>query len=186
MKLKKLSASMALIGILCMMLHVCYSIFAYLTMYYNPFLKYVFAVPFMVATCLHGVFAMLAVFTQADGTRMDLYPKQNLRTILQRGTAALIFPLLILHINTFNLMQSCAESGRRGLIVLLILAQVLFFAVIITHVAVSLTKAFITMGWLTSRETQQRIDKAIYALGALLFVVAVFAIVKTQVIMFLS
>ena len=53
---------------------------------------------------------MLTVFLQADGTRLDLYPKQNLRTILQRASAALILPLLILHINTYDLLASTAEA----------------------------------------------------------------------------
>ena len=107
MKLKKANAVLALLAILIMLMHVGYSVFAYLTMYYNPFLSKLFAWSFMVIACLHAVCGMLAVFLQSDGTRLDQYPKKNLRTILQRVSAALIFPLLILHINTFALMKGC-------------------------------------------------------------------------------
>lgn len=186
MVLKKASAALALFSILCILLHIGYNVFAYLTMYYNPLLKNLTAIPLMVAVCLHAVLGMLSVFTQADGTRLDLYPKQNLRTILQRASAALIFPLLILHINTFALMQGCAERGQTAFILLLMAAEILFFATIIIHVAVSFTKAFITLGWLTSQETQQRIDRVVYVLGAIIFVVSVVAIVRTQVFMFLG
>ncbi len=186
MKLKKVNAALALLSILFMLLHIGYSVFAYLTMYYNPILKNIFAVPFLAAVCLHAVLGMLTVFLQADGTRSDLYPKQNLRTILQRVSAALIFPLLILHLDTFALMQGCAEKGQTGFIILLIAAEILFFATVVIHVAVSITKAFITMGWMISRETQKRADRVIYILGAAVFAAAVYAVVRGQAVMFLG
>ena len=72
MGLKKLNAALGLLSILCMLLHMGYSIFAYLTMYYNPQLKNIFAYPFMVLACLHAVCGMLTVFTQKEGGRPDL------------------------------------------------------------------------------------------------------------------
>lgn len=183
--MKKINAVLGLLSIVLMLLHMGYTIFAYLTFYYNPFLKMVFAIPFIVVVCLHALLGMLTVFTQADGTRMDLYPKQNMRTILQRVSAALIFPLLILHINTFSLMRSDAAKEHPIIIILLIAAELVFFAAVITHVAVSLTKGLITLGLLTSREKQKTIDRVIYVIGAAVYILAVFAVVRTQVIMFL-
>ena len=89
MRLKKINAALGLLSIVAMLLHIGYTVFAYLAFYYNPTLKLLTAIPFMVLACLHAVCGMLAVFIQADGTRLDLYPKQNLRTILQRASAAL-------------------------------------------------------------------------------------------------
>ena len=155
-------------------------------MYYNPVLKYVFAVPFMVMACLHAICGMMTVFTQGDGTRMDLYPNQNMRTVLQRLSAALIFPLLILHLYTFTLMNNSATSGKIIYVILLIIAEVLFFATVITHVSVSITKAFITLGILSSKELMDKIDKVIYIVNAVVFVIAVVVIVRGQIIMFLS
>ena len=185
MKLKKANAVLALLAILIMLMHVGYSVFAYLTMYYNPFLSKLFAWSFMVIACLHAVCGMLAVFLQSDGTRLDQYPKKNLRTILQRVSAALIFPLLILHINTFALMKGCAERGLKGFVILLIFAEIMFFAVIIIHVATSVTKAFITLGWLTSLKTQKKLDLVFYVLGTVIFIVAVYSVVRGQAMMFL-
>lgn len=186
MKLKKINAVLALLSILLLLAHVGFSVFAYLTMYYNPILTLVFAWPFMITACLHAVCGMLTVFFHADGTRLDLYPKKNLRTILQRVSAALIFPLLILHIKNFALMKDCAERGQKGFVFLLFFGEILFFAVIVTHVATSLTKAFITLGWLISVEKQKKLDRMVYILGAVIFAVMVYAIVKGQVMMFLS
>ena len=186
MKLKKINAVLGLLSILLMLLHIGYSVFAYFTMYYNPVLKYVFAVPFMVMACLHAICGMMTVFTQGDGTRMDLYPNQNMRTVLQRLSAALIFPLLILHLYTFTLMNNSATSGKIIYVILLIIAEVLFFATVITHVSVSITKAFITLGILSSKELMDKIDKVIYIVNAVVFVIAVVVIVRGQIIMFLS
>ena len=146
MRLKKINATLGLLSILLLLLHMGYSIWAYLTFTYNPTLKLAFAVPFMVVACLHAICGMLVVFTQADGTRLDLYRKLNRRTILQRVTAALIFPLLIVHINTFTLMSACKTNGQTLFIILLIVAELAFFACVIAHVAVSLTNGLITLG----------------------------------------
>lgn len=186
MKLKKASAVLGLLSILLMLAHVVYSVFAYLTMYYNPMVTKLLAWPFLAAVCLHAVFGMLTVFLQADGTRMDLYPKKNIRTILQRVSAALIFPLLILHVFTYSLMQGFAQQGQKGLVILIMLGEILFFAVIITHVVTSTTKAFITLGWMTSLQTQSRVEKVLYVIGAIVFVVAAVVIVRAQTFMFLS
>ncbi len=183
--LKKANAALGLLSILLILLHVGYSVFCYLTFYYNPVLKLVFAYPFMVCACLHAICGMLIVFTMKDGGRADLYPKQNRRIILQRASAALILPLLILHINTFSLMRKSAEGGYTLFMILLILAGILFFAVVITHVAVSFTNSLITLGRLTDREIRMSIDKAVYVIGAIVFALSVYAVVKGQAVMFL-
>ena len=185
MKLKQINAAVGLLSCLCMLAHMGYTVGAYIAYYYNPFLLKLFSVPFIALVCIHSILGMLTVFLQNDGGRLDLYPKQNIRTILQRVSAALIFPLLILHINTFSLMRSSSESGNKAVIVLLILVEILFFAAIETHVAVSFTNGFITLGMLTSRELQKKIDRVIYILGALSYLIAVYAVVKTQAGMFL-
>ncbi len=186
MKMKKINAALGLLTIVFMLMHVGYTIYAYLTFYYNPFLKMVFAIPFMVSVCLHAVCGMLTVFMMADGTRADLYMKQNRRTILQRVTAALIFPLLILHINTFSMMSACAGNGQTLLILLLIAAELVFFASVITHVSVSLTKGMITLGILSSAETQKKLDRIIYVVGAVVYAAAVYSVLKVQIVMFLQ
>ena len=59
MRLKKINASLGLLAIAAMLLHIGYTVFAYLTFYYNPVLKMWTAVPFMVLTCLHAVCGLL-------------------------------------------------------------------------------------------------------------------------------
>ncbi len=186
MRLKKINAALGLLSIVFILLHIGYTVFSYITYYYNPLLKIVFAVPFMVLVCLHAVCGMLTVFMQADGTRMDLYPKLNLKTVLQRVSAALIFPLLILHINTFSLLQASAERGMTFFTILLFISEMLFFATVLIHVSISLTKGLVTLGVLTSVEIQKNLDRIIYVVCALIYVVAVCSVLKTQIVMFLK
>ena len=185
MRLKKINAALGLLSIAAMLLHIGYTVFAYLAFYYNPTLKLLTAIPFMVLACLHAVCGMLTVFIQSDGTRLELYPKQNARTILQRVSAALMLPLLILHINTFGLLQSSAEAGQWIWFALLMLSQPLFYGVVQTHIAVSVTRGLITLGWLSSTEKQKVIDRVVYILCALAFVVSPFVVVRTELAMFL-
>ena len=65
-------------------------------------------------------------------------------------------------------------------------AELLFFATVITHVSVSLTKGLVTLGILESRETQKKLDRIIYVIGAVVYVVAVYAVLKVQIVMFLK
>ena len=185
MKLRKANAAVGLLSALFMLVHIGYNVFCYLTFYYNPVLKTVFSLPFIVLVCVHAVMGMLTMFLNSDGTRLDDYPKQNRRIILKRVSAALIFPLLIVHINNFSIMQQSAQAGNVALVVLLIVAEVLFFAVVITHIATSLTAGFITLGFLESREVQVRMDRAIYVVGAIVFAVSSYSIVSGHVVMFL-
>ncbi len=185
MKLKKINAALGLLSIVAMLVHIGYTVFAYLAFYYNPTLKLLTAVPFMVLACLHAVCGMLTVFLQADGTRLDLYPKQNARTILQRASAALMLPLLILHINTYNLLRSTAEAGQWLWFALLMFSQPLFYGTVLTHVAVSVTRGLITLGLLASSERQRRVDRVVYVVCAVAFAVATFVVLRTELAMFL-
>lgn len=185
MKLKKINAVLGLLSIVAILGHMGYNVFAYLTFYYNPTLKILTAIPFMVLVCLHAVCGMLTVFLQTDGTRLDLYPKQNIRTILQRVSAALILPLLILHINTFSLLRSTSEAGQWLLFALLMLSQPLFYGVTLTHVAVSLTRGLITLGLLSSRDKQKRLDLIIYIICGVAFAIVTFVVLRTELAMFL-
>ena len=183
MKLKKCNALLSLLSFTSMLLHIGYSAFAYFTLYYNPGLTRIFSAPFFGLTCLHAVTGMCSVFFLSDGTRGNLYPKKNISTIVQRLTAALIFPLLILHLSTFDLLQSSSSGGKPVYFILLLLSEVLFYAVTVTHAAVSFSKALITLGVLCSEKARKITDRIIYILCAVFLAAASFSIIKGQITM---
>ena len=58
MPLKKINAALGLLSIAAMLLHIGYTVFAYLAFYYDPMLKLLTAIPFMVLACLHAICGM--------------------------------------------------------------------------------------------------------------------------------
>ena len=170
---------------LAIFVHIGYAAFAYLTFCYNPLLKKVTSFPLMALLCLHAVLSMGIVFFSADGTKLNQYPKQNVGTILQRGSAILILPLLILHINTFSLLQTCAGNGNWFCFVLLLISQPVFYATVLTHVAVSVSRAMITLGRVSSLEKKKTVDRVVRIICAVFFIVVSFAVIKGELAMFL-
>ena len=185
MKLKKINAAAGLLSSLALLIHVLYNIYSYLTFYYNPSLKMLTAIPFILFTCIHAVCGMCSVFLLSDGTRLDIYRKQNRQTVIQRISAALIFPLLILHLRTFDLLKTSAGNKQWLLYALLTILQVIFYAVTAAHIAVSFSRALITLGILNDRDKQKKLDRFVHVFCVVLFAAAVFAVVKGQLKMFL-
>ena len=184
MGLKKASAVLALLTILALLAHVGYNVFCYLTFYYNPMLKTLTAAPVIVFACLHAIAGMCSVFLLGDGTRVGPYQRQNRRTVIQRVSAALIFPLLIVHLNTFGILSDASQHGAWLLFCLVLVAQVAFYAVVAMHVATSFSRALITLGLLSSKKTQAHADRIANVVCACLFLVASFVVVRGQLGMF--
>lgn len=136
---------------------------------------------FMGLCSVHAVLGMIAVFMGGDGTRANLYPEKNAKTVVQRITAALIFPLLILHINTFTWGESLAENGQMFLFWLLILAQVMFFLVVLAHTGISVPKAFVTLGLITQEKTLKRVERCCLIFFCLVFLASVIFVIRKEV-----
>ena len=184
MKLKKCNAILGLLSILFIILHMLYNIYCYVFFYYNPVLKWATAVPLLAAVGLHACLGMSILFLQPDGIGADPYRNKNRETFLQRITAGLMIPLLFLHLYGFQLMQNSASSGNKLLFYAVIMAEIVFYAVVLTHVAVSFSKAFITLGWISSMNTVKTLNRIVYVICGILFLVGTVAIVRGQLLMF--
>jgi hypothetical protein len=186
MKIKKINAAAALFTAVLLIIHVLYCCYEYIAMYYNETLKTVTALPFMIMTCLHAVMGMLSVFLLSDGTRADLYPRLNRATVIQRTTAALVFPLLILHLKTFEILKNLSSQGQGFKLYAVMASQVLFYAVIMTHTAVSISRALVTLGIIKSNEKRKKTDRIVFIFFAALFIFASFFILKGEAGLFLK
>ncbi len=184
MILKKSNAVLGLLSSIAVVVHMAYNCFCYLTFYYNPALKLVTSMPLMVLMCGHAICGMCAVFLLGDGTRLDLYPQKNRKTIIQRISAALIFPLLIVHLKTFEAMKSLSESGIWIGFALLMVLQLLFYVVITVHTSVSFSKACITLGLLVDEKKVRLTDRIVTLVMTALLLVTSFAVVKGELTMF--
>ena len=184
MRLKKINAVLALLSVLTLLIHMGYNIFSYITLYYNPVLSRLTALPFMTVVCLHAVCGMCSVFLLGDGTSVNIYPKQNKGTVIQRVSAAFIFPLLIIHINTFSLLEKISSGGRPWQFILIAVIQVLFFSVLASHIAVSVSRAFVTLGLLSNMKKKKTMDTVVCILCAVLTVIAAASVIRGEIIMF--
>jgi hypothetical protein len=184
MILKKSNAVLGLLSSIAVVVHMAYNCFCYLTFYYNPALKLVTSMPLMVLMCGHAICGMCAVFLLGDGTRLDLYPRKNRKTIIQRVSAALIFPLLIVHLKTFEAMKSLSESGIWIGFALLMVLQLLFYVVITVHTSISFSKACITLGLLVDEKKVRLTDRIVALVMTVLLLVTSFAVVKGELSMF--
>lgn len=184
MKIKKINAVLSLITVLLLLAHIVYNAFCYLTIYYNPVLKLVFSVPFMIAVLIHAVLGMLSVFLLSDGTNLTEYPRQNWKTIVQRTTAALFFPLLLVHINSFDIYTFSVEGGKYFLFFLVMFCDIFFYLVTAMHVSVSISRALVTLGLISSPKTQKSIDNVAMTVSLIIVIIAAAIIVRGQIFMF--
>ena len=181
MKLKKINAVLALLTTLALLCHIGYNTYVYISLNYNDTLATLTRMPLMACVSLHAVCGMCCVFLLGDGTRALDYPGLNKRTLVQRISAALIFPLLIIHLDTTGFLVQNAEEGKMVLFWMLIFLQVLFYVVIAFHTATSFSKAFVTLGWIYSADTEKRLARITYIVMAVLVVIASVAIVRYEI-----
>ena len=101
------------------------------------------------------------------------------------NSAALFFPLLLPHVKIFSLLQNAAASGKLFGFAMLLVLEILFFADGILHIAVSFSRALITLGWLKKPQTQKILDRVVWVICAVAFLAAAVAVVRGQLVMFL-
>ena len=182
MILKKINAVTAILSALALFVHMGYNAYLYYTLLYNPVLSSITSISVMVLVCIHAVCGMCSVFLMGDGTRADSYGRQNKGVILQRVSAALIFPLLIVHIKTFDLLKKCADNSQWVLFGLLIFIQILFYVVVLVHTATSFSKAFITLGILGDSNKKRIIDRIVYVVCVVVFLIMMVTVVRGELL----
>ena len=179
-RLKKINAVLGLLTMILLITHSGYMAFCYFIMTY-PSLIRALSWPLAVAFCLHAMLAMSLVFMNSDGTSLALYPGYNKSTVVQRISAAVLFPMLLIHLWNYQLLSMIGEAGSKAALFVFAVVEILFFGTVFTHIAVSFSRALITLGLLTSREKQRTTDKAMIIICAALFALTAIAIVRAQV-----
>ena len=182
MKVKKISAIFALMAVLLLFFHAAYEIWSFIKFYYNPAVTTGIAFGFVTCAILHGIMSMYALAVKHDGDTLKLYPKSNIRTIIQRLSVAGVLIILPFHIKTMDWISG--HFGGKIFFIVLLILEVLFWGCTFLHVGASFTRALITLGILKERKTQKIIDGIIWVLCAVMFVASVYVIIKTQIFMF--
>ena len=178
MKLKKANATFGLLTIALLLAHAGYEVITFSLMLYDPVVTKVIGWSCMAVVGIHAILGMSIMMFAHDGSDLWKYPKENRRTILQRGSAIGILVMIALHLKCFDLIK----SGTAGLVAAEVI-QVLFFACVFTHIALSFSNAFVTLGVLEDLKKKQRIDAVASIICGICFIVAAFVIGRTYVIM---
>ena len=98
-----------------------------------------------------------------------------IRTVLQRVSAVLLILLLPLHIFSFPMLKSSAGSFGY---VMVEAVQIIFYATLFCHVALSFSNALVTLGWLSDIKKKRVIDVIVLVI-CVIMLIAVSAIITT-------
>ena len=178
--MKKINGILGLLAILLLLVHVVYQAIAFLIFYYNPIMSKLMSWGFLIVAALHALLSLWMVCFSHE-SKTVLYPRQNIRTMVQRISGIGLLVLSLAHIKMFSLLGMTAGSPAMAGV---ILVEILFFILIYAHVAASFTRALITLGWLQSRKTQRTLDRCLWTVLGLGILAAAVIIIRTQLIMF--
>ncbi len=181
MKLKKANAFFGLLTILLLLVHAGYEMVAYVKFLYNPFVTKLLSYLVLVALLIHMVLGMSIMMFANEGTDLSKYPKDNKGTIIQRASAIAMMVLVFGHINSFAILNS--HFGGVFSLIVAVLIQVLFFGAVFAHVGTSFSRAFVTLGLLSSMEKKKVIDRIVWTLCAIAFVAIVIILTKTYIML---
>ena len=179
---KQINAYLALTAAALLLVHLCYTVVSYLLFYYHAVITAVIGHALGAIVIAHILLSAVNVFGRHDTISLRTYPRLNIRTILQRVSVLIAILLVPLHLRTGKAVsaRTVEESGFRALMV----TEILFWGLILLHIALSLTRAFVTLGWLRSAQGQKRADRIIWVVCALLFAAAAVVVIRTRVAIF--
>ena len=175
--MKKANAWLALLTYLVLLVHVVYQVVSYIAFFYNPILTKTFAHVTMGLFVAHAILSLVILVRNHDAKPLEMeYKGINARTYMQRIFGILMCVLLPLHIFMMVIL-----SKNVGTIFYNIeeVAIVLFFWALFTHVGLSLSNAFVTLGWLSDIKVKKVMDVVIFIICQILFAVTSFVIVLT-------
>ena len=160
MKLKKFNAVLGFLVLLSLCGHAGTMGVSLWTGWYSFFLCKTFAKITVSLLVLHALCSLCLFFFVHDGAELA-YPKYNASTILQRVSALLVLVLLHIHMKAYAHMAT-GTALSAGQTAFFCVTELLFFASVLTHIAVSVSKGVITLGLTTSAKAVSVIDRITY------------------------
>ena len=162
MKLKKVNAAAGLLTALILMCHagmMCVSLY---TGWYNFILCKSFAHMTESLLIIHAACSLIIMFFYNDGTSVALYRKDNKSLIIQRASALLMIVLIHMHTVAYAHMAT-GEILTTSKAIRLWVFEIIYIVTVMTHFAVSFSKAFVTLGLISSQKKFCIMQKIVYA-----------------------
>lgn len=164
---KKINAMLALFSIAALIIHAGYQTVSYAILYYNPVVSKVLGYIIVIPVVCHIFLSVISVLFLHD-SRTIAYWRFNLAIIIQRICAVLLLCLFPVHIQSFELLQAHPDGPVFALIKV---AEILFYAVLFTHISVSFSRALVALGIMKNIENKKRLDHIVWIVCAVLFIV---------------
>ncbi len=120
---------------------------------------------------LHILISCYMIFISHEGKRISPYPRENMSTLLQRISGFLMILLLFFHVGLAEKLLA-RQDGSLWFFILNVTAAILCYGTVLLHIALSFSRALITLGALSSRKTQRRLDRILWIVLGLLFIAA--------------
>jgi len=122
----------------------------------------------MTLAMTHVLVSILIITVFHDNKVKILYPRSNVRTILQRVSGVLMLFFLFLHMHTSARLIAHADAGT-GYKLLNYMIMVFFFAMVFLHISVSFSGALVTLGVVESMQKKRMIDRIVWVIAGLFF-----------------
>ena len=180
MLLKRTNAYLSIIITILLVIHAGYESVAFCLMYYNPLMSKITGYLIAGTVTAHAVISVICLFVLHD-SKSVMYIRLNIRTVIQRVCALVMIVLLPVHIFSFPILSRSA--GSYGY-VLTEAAQVLFYAAVFTHIAVSFEKSLITLGKLENEVSRRRLTRIVTVVCLLSFVLTSVITITTHIKIF--
>ena len=180
MNIKKINAILSLLLFLLLLIHIIYQMIAYIMFLYQPVVTKLLGYAVIVPMLCHAILSVINVLFLHD-SRTILYKKANAVTCLQRISAVIMVLLLPAHVDSFSLYDMTAGTGAFFVSAAI---QILFYAAVLIHVAASFSKSLVTLGLLGDYRKMKTIDRIMYAVCTVLFIVVSVVVTKTSMTLF--
>ena len=164
MKLKKFNAVIGLLIVLSLCGHAGTMGYSIWTGWYSYVICKMLARMTVSLVAVHVIVTLVEFFFFHDGSDFT-YQKYNRSTILQRVSALAMLVLIHIHTKAYAHMATGAVLTTEQAIFFCV-EEIVFFACVLTHVAVSVSKGVITLGLVSSSKAVSVIDKICYVVCA--------------------
>lgn len=181
MIIKKINAVLSMLTVLLLFAHSTYEIIAYSFFIYDVSVVKILARSFMTVAIIHVIISIIILLFFHEKKLLTKYGKYNWRTLIQRISALAVIVLLAIHIKTANYLLSDGKT-MAGIITVLII-EFLFFTSVMLHIGSSFSRAMISLGIITAKKTQTRVDIIVSVICIIWLLAACIAIMRTQYIL---
>lgn len=166
MVIKKINACITILATLMLFMHSIYQALTYVAHYHNSVITAILGHSLEMVVWIHALIGLYFVCIKHD-SKIIKYKKLNLRTYIQRLSMIILLVLLVPHMLTFSILK---HAGSGPILLIVIIITVLFYGAIFTHIALSLSKALITLGIIIEDKQRKVVDIFMAVICGILFV----------------